>query len=76
MSTRSGGYTDQARTRQLREDRDKKQAEAANRRLKKAYALAEHQAAGQTDRQPDRQTDRQTETETEILRKFHSRQLE
>ena len=39
--TRSGGYSDQSRAQQLEKDKVKREAEAANRRLHKLYALAD-----------------------------------
>ena len=39
--TRSGGYSDRSRAQQLEKDKVKREAEAANRRLHKLYALAE-----------------------------------
>ena len=39
--TRSGGYSDRSRAQQLEKDKVKREAEAANRRLHKLYALAD-----------------------------------
>lgn len=50
--TRSGKYTDAEREEQLRKDKEKRELEAANRRLKKAYANAERQAGQQGMQQP------------------------
>ena len=43
--TRSGGYSDATRDRQLQEDRARREADAANRRLRQVYAAAEQQQA-------------------------------
>ena len=46
--TRSGAYSDATREQQLREDKTRREAEAASRRLRKVYAAAGlHQQAGQ-----------------------------
>ena len=43
--TRSGGYSDATRDRQLQEDRARREADAANRGLRQVYAAAEQQQA-------------------------------
>ena len=58
--TRSGGYSDQDREEQLQRDKVKREAEAANRRLRKVYAAAEQAQEPQPGmQQPPHQQDLQ-----------------
>ena len=49
--TRSGGYTHQAREEQLQRDKQQREVEAASRRLRKLYALADQTPPGPAGQQ-------------------------